>query len=116
MKMKELAELTGQTPRNIRYLISENIVPKPSGTGKGAVYAQEHVEAITRYQSLRASGVTSISALREMMAGGGLRFLRPANGITVILSDELRVSDRSGFEDRLVAAVKQASDEYQGKD
>lgn len=116
MKMKELAELTGQTPRNIRYLISENIVPKPSGTGKGAVYAREHVEAITKYETLRDSGVTSISALREMMTGGGLRVLRPANGITVILSDELRVSDRDGFEDGLLEVVKQSLDAHQGKD
>ena len=116
MKMRDLAELTGQTSRNIRYLISENIVPKPYGTGKGAVYGQEHAEAINKYETLRNSGITSMSALRRMIASDGLRVLRPAAGITVILSEELRVSDRSGFETNVVEAIKRTLDECKGKD
>lgn len=65
MDRKELEDKTGLDARTIRFLIAENIVPAPNGSGRGASYDSSHLEAILEYKQLRQSGITSLDAIRD---------------------------------------------------
>ncbi|WP_196223184.1 helix-turn-helix domain-containing protein [Roseibium sp. RKSG952] len=106
--MSDLAEATGQTARNIRYLITEGIVPKPEGFGKGAVYSVEHVDALRRYESLKAAGVTSISTIRDAMSSSRTRVLGPVDGIVVVFEDAVGLHDEDAVVKRVETAVRKA--------
>jgi len=65
VKIDELEKLSGQPRRNIRFLISEDIVPEPYSKGRGATYGSEHVRALEIYTQMKASGVTSLDVIRD---------------------------------------------------
>ena len=56
MDIEELARKAGETPRQVRYLISLGVVPPPEGGRRFASYGPAHLAAVRRYQSLRAYG------------------------------------------------------------
>jgi DNA-binding transcriptional MerR regulator len=68
VKIRELTELTRITPRQVRYLITEGLMPPPSGGRATAEYGEEHVAAIRRYQRLRALGLLP-SAIKVLVEG-----------------------------------------------
>ncbi len=71
MKLPDLCRLTGVSARQVRYLISENIVPPPTGGRAHARYDDRHVQAVRRYQQLKEMGFApaSIRILMEMESG-----------------------------------------------
>lgn len=108
MKMRDIAEASGQTPRNIRYLITEGIVPKPEGFGKGAIYSEKHISALRRYESLKAAGVTSISSIRGAMSSSGTQVLGPENGIVVVFDGTVDLQDEDAVVKRVETALRRA--------
>jgi DNA-binding transcriptional MerR regulator len=44
--LEELAEESDTPVRTIRYYISEGLLPKPQGRGRGTVYAREHLQRL----------------------------------------------------------------------
>jgi DNA-binding transcriptional MerR regulator len=54
--IEELAREAGETPRQMRYLISLGVVPPPDGGRRFAAYGPAHLAAVRRYQALRAHG------------------------------------------------------------
>ncbi len=66
MNVRELAEQTNVTIRQIRFLIAEGFVPPPSGTRARPEYDDDHVAAVDRYMVLRQSGLPP-SAIRVVM-------------------------------------------------
>ncbi|MCG7360605.1 helix-turn-helix domain-containing protein [Roseomonas sp. ACRSG] len=56
MTIIELAEAVGETPRQIRYLIAEGLIPGPEGSRARPDYGAVHVGGIRRYQALRQEG------------------------------------------------------------
>lgn len=64
MNIEALSISTGETRRNIRYLISLGIVPPPSGYRSSPIYTQEHVASIQRYKNLKSIGL-KISAIQN---------------------------------------------------
>ncbi|MGE3231202.1 MAG: helix-turn-helix domain-containing protein [Hyphomicrobium sp.] len=69
MNIRELAKLTGQAERQIRYMIAEGFVPPPSGGRATADYGEDHVTAIRRYSALRQQGLPP-QAIRVLLASG----------------------------------------------
>jgi DNA-binding transcriptional MerR regulator len=71
MNIHELTALTGETPRQVRYLIAEGLMPPPEGGRSNAYYGEVHVAAIRGYQRLRALGFkpAAIRLLREGRGG-----------------------------------------------
>lgn len=63
---KEFSELVGEIPSQVRYLISECIMPAPDGQTSSASYGERHVEAVRRYQFLRSAGYRP-SEVKEML-------------------------------------------------
>lgn len=88
LKIDDLARITGQPRRNIRYLIAKKIVPEPRGAGRWASYGREHVEALSLYSELKDSGIHSLEFIRKKVQQQGEKKgfpleLTPLEGVTV---------------------------------
>lgn len=88
MKLRELSERTGVAPRQVRYLIAEGFVPSPTGGRAHAFYGKEHVEAIQRYQRLKALGL-SPAAIRVLLESREGAPFPVATGVTLVVAPEL---------------------------
>ena len=84
MTLRELAEVVGVAPRQIRYMIAKDFVPPPDGGRANASYGEKHVEAIQSYMRLRDRGFTPAS-IRVLLETG----IRVAPGITLVVEPEL---------------------------
>jgi DNA-binding transcriptional MerR regulator len=83
-----LAREAGETPRQIRYLISLGIVPPPEGGRRFAAYGPAHLAAVCRYQALRAYGyapaqITAILDIARAAAEGVTVTFPLAPGVTL---------------------------------
>jgi DNA-binding transcriptional MerR regulator len=56
--LAELAELSGVPARTIRYYIARGLLPPPLVGGRGACYAEEHLERLARIKALQSQGGT----------------------------------------------------------
>ena len=65
MKIGEFDERMGTNARQVRFLIHEGFVPSP-GTTSAASYGVMQEEALARYQSKRAAGMTPVQIKAEM--------------------------------------------------
>ncbi len=88
MKVSELAERTGLALRQIRYLISEELVPHAGGSRTSPVYDERHVAAIERYKELSEAGyrpgkIRALLRVEELVARGGP--IRLAEGVHLIV-------------------------------
>lgn len=89
VNIHELAALTGETPRQVRYLVAEGLMPPPEGGRARASYGEPHVAAIRAYQRLRAFGFKP-GAIRLLWEGrGGPVTLPIAPGIALNLDPAL---------------------------
>ena len=70
MNIHDLVELTGESPRQIRYLVAEGLMPPPDGGRATASYGEPHWAAIRAYQRLRALGFRP-AAIRLLRQGSG---------------------------------------------
>ena len=88
MKLRELSERTGVAPRQVRYLIAEGFVSPPTGGRAHAYYGKEHVDAIQRYQRLKALGL-SPAAIRVLLESREGAPFPVATGVTLVVAPEL---------------------------
>ncbi|MFC7477067.1 helix-turn-helix domain-containing protein [Dankookia sp. GCM10030260] len=70
MNIHDLTALTGETARQIRYLIAEGLMPPPTGGRATADYGEPHLAAIRAFQRLRALGFRP-AAIRLLREGRG---------------------------------------------
>jgi len=68
LSIEELETLTGVPRRNIRFLISEGVVPEPHGQRRWARYGPDHIHALRIYSSMKKSGVTSLEVIKDAIA------------------------------------------------
>jgi DNA-binding transcriptional MerR regulator len=54
----EIAALTNQSRRNVRYYIQEGLVDRPQGIGKGAYYTERHVEQLLLIRQWQVAGLS----------------------------------------------------------
>lgn len=105
MNMRELALLTGQAERQIRYMIAEGFVPPPVGGRAHADYGEDHVAAVRRYVSLRQQGLTP-QAIRVLLTDGMTVPFPVCPGVTLHVAPELLgVMDARALTDRVRQAV-----------
>lgn len=91
MKIKEVANRTGITERQVRYLIAEGFIPAPSGGRAHAQYGPEHVDGILRYSRLRALGFPPAAIKLLLQAKDGAPFsVMP--GVTLVIDPQLLAS------------------------
>lgn len=69
MDRRELEEKSGFDARTIRFLIAEKIIPEPNGTGRGASYDTNHLQALANYRALKDEGL-KLEAIRKRIADG----------------------------------------------
>lgn len=70
LKIDDLEKSSGVPRRNIRFLISEAVVPEPYSRGRGATYGLEHLEALKIYAQMKAQGVSSLGVIRDAIRNG----------------------------------------------
>lgn len=68
LTIDDLAETSGQPRRNIRFLISEGVVPEPVGERRWARYGPEHVHALAIYADMKSRGITSLDIIRAKIS------------------------------------------------
>jgi len=84
MDIHGFTALVNETPRQIRFLISEGFMPPPTGGRARAQYGAEHVEAARRYRWLRER--FSPAQIKLMMTGGAETLRLPvAPGVDLLL-------------------------------
>jgi DNA-binding transcriptional MerR regulator len=76
VRIEELAQRTGLAARQVRYLISEELVPPAGGTRTNPSYDERHVIAIDRYKTLRDHGykpakIRALLRIEDLVAQGG---------------------------------------------
>lgn len=69
MDRRELEEKSGLDARTIRFLIAEKIIPEPNGSGRGASYDTNHLQALVNYRALKDEGL-KLEAIRKRVADG----------------------------------------------
>lgn len=93
MNIKEIEEITKVPQRVIRYLISENIIPKPNGTTKGAEYNEEHIKALNIYKSLKDQGVKSLKISKQHILNEQIQqpklIIKPIDGIEITIDNNI---------------------------
>ena len=67
-RLAELAELTGVTPRTIRYYIVEGLLSPPQGAGPAAVYTAAHRDRLRLIAALKARYVPLREIRRRLAA------------------------------------------------
>ena len=88
MKLRELAELMGVAPRQVRYLIAEEFIPPPTGGRAHASYGKEHIDAMRRYLRLKELGL-SPAAIRVLLQSRQGAPFPVASGVTLVIAPEL---------------------------
>lgn len=73
MNREELEAETGVSARNIRYLITEGILPPPEGPARAAQYSEEHLRILRIYTEAKAEGISSLDVIRRRIGGGDSR-------------------------------------------
>lgn len=66
--ISELEKLTGLTRRNIRFYVSEGLLPPPSGSGVAASYSEDHLERLKMIMSLSARHI-KLAGIKEILEG-----------------------------------------------
>jgi DNA-binding transcriptional MerR regulator len=92
MKLTDLIEAIADqrvTPRFVRFLIAEGVIPPPTGGRAHAEYASEHVEGIARYLRLRDLGL-SVAAIKRLDESAAL------DAVAVELAPGLTLAIRTG--------------------
>ena len=77
------------TPRFVRFLIAEGVIPPPRGGRAHADYGDDHIAGIRRYLELRDLGL-SAARTKEIVAGtadGGIP-VSIAKGLTLIVDQD----------------------------
>lgn len=67
LSLDELAGRAGLPTRTVRYYIQLGLVDRPDGSGRGAHYAQRHLEQLLLVQSLQRKGL-SLEQIGEFVA------------------------------------------------
>ena len=70
MNLQELEERSGHPARLIRYLIGQEVVPRPTGGKRFASYGDEHLRALGIYGSAKSEGVESLDVIRSRIEAG----------------------------------------------
>jgi DNA-binding transcriptional MerR regulator len=112
VRLDELAERTGLAARQVRYLISEDLVPHAGGTRANPSYDQRHVDAIERYKALRDDGhrpakIRALLRIEDLVARGGPIPLAP--GVHLIVDGfqfDPDTADPRGIAEAAEAAIE----------
>ncbi len=73
--LTELANLSGVTPRTIRYYIANGLLSAPTSSGPGARYTEEHLERLRTIKKLQATTHLPLAEIRSLLRRGNSEVL-----------------------------------------
>ncbi len=99
MSIGELADAAGITRRAVRFYVQQEILPAPTGVGRGRHYDQTHLTQLRKIQELQAAG-HSLDAIKRILDGQPLEAAnelipptRPRANLSAELWTRLRIVD-----------------------
>lgn len=105
LSIGELLAETGLEARQVRYMISEGMMPPANGRGRFAAgYGPRHIDAARRYLRLQAAGLRG-HRLKAMMASQGASSIPLVRSGPVEISVDLSVPPESIDVDRTLAEI-----------
>ena len=113
LSIDDLVEASGQSRRNIRFLISEGVVPEPIGERRWARYGPQHLHALKVYSQAKERGISSLEIIKEKISVPSefkMEFVRTDDGWEISL--KRGPIDQSKF-DEVVNMFKQKLEEIQ---
>lgn len=114
MNREELEAETGVSARNIRYLITEGILPRPEGVGRGSSYTAEHLRILKIYAEAKAGGVGSLDVIRRRIAGEEARTVtKIVPGIELVVDKDVLEGSRTV--DEIMATLRAVVEAKLGK-
>jgi DNA-binding transcriptional MerR regulator len=69
--LSELASLTGQRPRTIRYYVEQGLLEPPEFRGTATRYQRLHLLRLLAIERLRHEGVASLAAIKQRLDSAG---------------------------------------------
>jgi DNA-binding transcriptional MerR regulator len=78
----ELAQVTGLTPRTIRYYITEGLIPPPAGAGPYRTYSRDHLLRLQAIKRLKARYLPLGEIRRQLSASSPAELADLARGST----------------------------------
>ncbi|MBD3261415.1 MAG: MerR family transcriptional regulator [Candidatus Altiarchaeales archaeon] len=94
--IKELSELGGVSRRTIRYYVQQGLLPKPTGTGRGKHYTQEHLDTLLEIRAAQETGKPLEEIKKERLIAEGV--IPPDEGPDFEMSAWVRVTIENGIE------------------
>lgn len=93
MTLAELADSVGTTPRQIRFMIAEGILPPAQKTGRSAdAYSEEHVSKAQRYLGLHGLGMKPAS-IKVLMAFDDAIPILQSQGVELRIDPSVKPDD-----------------------
>jgi DNA-binding transcriptional MerR regulator len=68
LSIGELADVTGVSPRTVRFYVQEKLLAPPEGAGRGSHYTRVHLEQLRRIAELQRAG-HALDAIRRILRG-----------------------------------------------
>ena len=68
----DLADLGGVSRRTVRYYVQEDLLPPPTGVGRGHHYGQAHLDRLLQVKALQEAGRT-LDEIRHILGSGPAR-------------------------------------------
>lgn len=111
MNLAQLSERSGLPPRQIRYLVSEDVLPGAAAQGRSPnAYTDEHLSIALQYGRMHAEGMRH-GAIKEILAArkGGRETVLSSHGVDLRVTDPSALAglDDAGFA-RLARDVRSA--------
>jgi len=98
MKLDELAERAGVSPRTVRYYVQRGLLPAPEFRGPDTAYGEEHLQRLRAIRALQERHMP-LDAIEAALAGRSLaEIARVAKGKAPAAVDATPVVSRSAVE------------------
>jgi len=94
--IKELSELGEVSRRTIRFYVQRELLPKPTGTGRGKHYTQVHLDTLLEIKRAQETGKPLEEIRKEKLISQGV--ILPEEGPDYEMSGWVRVTIESGVE------------------
>jgi len=87
----ELAEEAGVGARTVRFYISRGLLPGPASAGRGALYAEEHLERLRRIRSMQQRGMMLSEIALDLHGASDVRVAAPSSWWQYAVSPDVQV-------------------------
>jgi DNA-binding transcriptional MerR regulator len=105
--LTELADMTGISPRNIRYYISKGLLEGPVQAGRNATYTEDHLKRLIEIRDRKQQGL-SLHEIAVESQDQEISLKEPVPWVQYSLEEDVVVSIRSDVSPWRMQQIKRA--------